>query len=172
MENQVNEEVKEEIKEEVNEEIVFHDDTPEVNASQPKGEKNKLAIASFVLAIISIVVAFIPSDAAWLGGIYYLAIFAGLILSIVALVQIKKKNQSGKIFAILGLVGVILSFVLIFVIGIIQLTNMPEQDKNNLIYCPYVTECVDNGDKTSTCLYVDDSEVVCSNDFLTEDQYK
>ena len=177
MENQVNDEVKVEQLEEVKtenteEEIIFHDDTPVENTKPVSGEKNKLAIASLVCAILSIIILFIPSDAMWIGGLYYLLILVGFVLSIVALVQIKKKNQSGKIYAVLGLLGVILSFVLILVLGFIEIANMPEDELNDMLYCPNVTECVDNKDGTSKCVYIDGREFNCTTELLSDDQFK
>lgn len=153
-------------------EILFHDETPEQNLKQEKGPKNKIGIASFILAIISILMIFIPSDAEWLVSLYYIILLVGLVMSIVALTQIKKKNQSGKGYAIFGLIGVILSFVIMIVVGVIQISNMSEEEMNDLIYCPYSTDCVDNGDGTSTCIYVDDSSVKCKTELLKEEQFK
>ena len=152
--------------------IVFHDETPQQNFNQEKGAKNKIGIASFVLAILSIIMLLIPSEATWLGAVYFIVVLAGLVMSIVALVQIKKKNQSGKVYAVLGLVGTILSFVIMFVVGVVQVANMSEEEFNDMIYCPYATDCVDNDDGTSSCVYVDDSTVKCTTDLLKEDQFQ
>ena len=77
------------------EEIVFHDETSE-QTQKVKGEKNKLAIVAFVIAIISAVAGIIPVEATWLVTVYNLTIIAAIVLSIVALSQIKKKNQRRK----------------------------------------------------------------------------
>ncbi len=152
--------------------IVFHDEASQQNFNQEKGPKNKIGIASFVLVILSIIILFIPSEAIWLSILYDIVVLVGLVLSIVALVQIKKKNQSGKVYAVLGLVGVILSFVIMIVVGVAQIANMPEEEFNDMMYCPYVTDCVDNGDGISSCVYVDDSTVKCSTKLLKENQFQ
>ena len=93
-------------------------------------------------------------------------------MSIVALVQIKKKNQSGKIYAVLGLVGTILSFVIMIVVGVVQIANMSEEELNDVLYCPHATDCVDNGDGTSSCTSSNDSIIKCTTKLLKEDQFK
>lgn len=153
-------------------EIVFHDETPNQNFNQEKGPKNKLGITAFVIAILSSIISFIPSEATWLGVALILLIIASLIMGIVALSQIKKKNQSGKVFPILAIIVVILIFVISIIAAVIEIKNMPEEEFNDLMYCPYAIDCVDNGDGTSSCIYVDDSQVKCSTDLLKEDQFK
>lgn len=152
--------------------IVFHDEVQQQNINHEKGPNNKIGIASFVLAILSIIVLFIPSDAIWLGVLYDIVTLVALVMSIVALVQIKKKNQSGKLYAILGLVGTILSFIIMIVVGIIEFSNMPEEEFNDIMYCPYAIDCVDNKDGTSSCVYIDDTTVKCTTDLLKEEQFK
>ena len=49
---------------------------------------------------------------------------------------------------------------------------MPEQEYNDTIYCPFATDCKDNGDGTSTCLYVDETEVKCTTEMLDKDQFE
>ena len=164
------EEVKEEVKED--EEIVFHDAGPQVEVVKPQGGMSKLAIIAFILVLISAPLAFIPTSNLIVVALYNICSFGGFILSIVALVQIKAKNQKGKVFAILGIVGTVLVFVASLIVGIIQITNMPEEEFNDLIYCPYATNCVKKDDKTSTCLYVDDSEVTCTTELLKDEQFE
>ena len=151
-------------------EIVFHDEAPQQNINQEKGPINKIGIVSFALAILSIIVIFIP--ATWTNTLYYISILGVLVMSIVALVQIKKKNQSGKIYAVLGLVGTILSFVIMIVIGVVQIANMSEEELNDVLYCPHATDCVDNGDGTSSCTSSNDSIIKCTTKLLKEDQFK
>lgn len=154
------------------ESLVFSDDVENVEKVVESGETNKLAIAALVCSVLSGILGFIPTDAAFVGLLYFVLLIATIVLSIMSFSQIKKKNQKGKIFAILALVGLFLAFVLSFVIGIIQIGNMSEEERNDLIYCPYVGDCVDNKDGTSTCVYVDDSEVKCTTELLKEDQFK
>ena len=153
-------------------EIVFHDETPNQNLNQEKGAKNKLGITAFALTILSSIICFVPSEATWLAVTLILLIIASLIMGIVALSQIKKKNQSGKVFPILAIIGVILIFVISITAAVIEIQNMPEEEFNDLMYCPYAIDCVDNGDGTSSCISVDDSQVKCSTDLLKEDQFK
>lgn len=172
------EEVKEEIQPEVKEEtkveedeIIFHDAGPQVEKVVPQGGMSKLAIIAFVLVLISVPLAFIPSSNIILVLLYNVCSFGGFILSIVSLVQIKAKNQKGKIFGILGIVITVLVFVVSLIVGFVQIANMPEEDFDDLIYCPYATDCVKKDDKKSTCIYVDDSEVTCTTELLTDDQF-
>lgn len=154
-------------------EIVFHDEAPQQNINQEKGPINKIGIVSFALAILSIIVIFMPAAAeTWATPLYYISILGGLVMSIVALVQIKKKNQSGKIYAVLGLVGTILSFVIMIVVGVVQIANTPEEELNDVLYCPLATDCVDNGDGTSSCTSFDDSTIKCTTKLLKKDQFK
>ena len=149
--------------------IVFHDETPITQT--PKGGKNKLAIVSLVLAVIALILGFIPTDAAIVGLLYFVSLIGAFVLSIVALSQIKKKNQDGKIFAVLGLVGSILVFVISIILGVAQIGNMSEQEKNDALFCPYASECVDNGDGSSSCKYVDGKTISCTTKELKQDQF-
>lgn len=164
------EEVKEETKVE-EDEIIFHDAGPQVEKVVPQGGMSKLAIIAFVLVLISAPLAFIPTSNLIVVALYNICSFGGFILSIVALVQIKAKNQKGKIFGILGIVGTVLVFVASLIVGFVQIANMPEEDFDDLIYCPYATDCVKKDDKKSTCIYVDDSEVTCTTEMLNDDQF-
>lgn len=148
-------------------EIVFHDETPQT--SMPKGGKNKLGIISLILAVISLILGF--SDSTILGLLYFVCLITAFVLSIVALSQIKKKNQDGKIFAILGLVGCILVFAISIVLSVLQFGNMSDQEKNDLFYCPYVSDCVDDNG-TSSCKYIDGRDVTCTTENLKQDQFK
>ena len=149
--------------------IVFHDETPQVTT--PKGGKNKLGIISLVLAVLSLILGFIDSDAAIVDLLYFGGLIGAFVLSIVALSQIKKKNQDGKIFAVLGLVGSILVFVVSIILVVAAIGNMDEQEKNDLLYCPYASECVDNNG-ISSCKYVDGKDITCTTKDLKEEQFK
>lgn len=164
------EEVKEVVKEE-EDEIVFHDAGPQEEKVVPQGGMNKLAVIAFVLVLISVPLAFIPSSNIILVILYNICSFGGFILSIVSLVQIKAKNQKGKVFGILGIVITVLVFVVSLIVGIVQIANMPEDELEDLIYCPYATDCVKKDDEKSTCLYVDDSEITCTTELLTDEQF-
>ena len=162
----------EEKKVENNESIIFSDDVEPEQKTIEKGETNKLAISALVCSILSGIIGFIPSEAAFLGLLYLGLLIATIVLSIMSFSQIKKKNQKGKIFAVLALVGLFLAFVLSLVIGIIQIGNMTETERNDMLFCTYVTDCVDNNDGTSTCVYVDETEKTCTTDLLKKDQFK
>ena len=161
-------EVKEEVKEE---EIVFHDSTPQVEETKDK-KTNKLATIGFSLGIVCAVLLFIPVESIFLGSIYNLCSLVGFIISIVALTKIKKNNEKGKLFAVLGVVLPILLLFVSVVLGVIEIQNMPEQEYNDTIYCPFATDCKDNGDGTSTCIYVDETEVKCTTEMLDKDQFE
>ncbi len=149
--------------------IVFHDETPQ--ESLVKGEKNKLGIISFGLVILSIILQFTNNTVVTIIG--DLSLLLAFILSIVALSQIKKKEQEGKVFAILGLVGSIIVFLVSIIIVIVAMGNMNEQDKNDLLFCPNSSDCVDNGDGSSSCVYMGDGKTVtCTTKTLKKNQFK
>lgn len=168
-----NVEVKEEVQTPAQDEIEFHDSTPAV-AEQPKNGKNKLAIVALVLVVIGGILGFIPSTSTILGMICLVCSLGGFISSIVSLVQIKKKNQEGKIFGVLGIVLSIVFFIVSLIIGAVQIANMPEEELNDLIYCPYATECKEDEKNKgkSICAYVDGSEVTCTTELLKDDQFE
>lgn len=147
-------------------EIIFHDE--EMPKEQVKGPNNKLGICSLVLAILTIMSIFISVMA----PLYFPLFLATLITSIVALVQIKKKNQSGKKYAIIGLVIAILSVALRIVVSIVMMSTISEEEINNLESCFNATDCVDNKDGTSTCLDIDEKEIKCTTQMLDKSQYK
>ena len=173
------EEVKEEVKEETKvetkveeDEIIFHDAGPQVEKVVPQGGMSKLAIIAFALVLISAPFSFIPVSNFILASLISLCSFAGFILSIVAVVQVKAKNQKGKIFGILGIVFSVLIFIASLIFGFMQIANMPEDEFDQMFICPYVTDCVKKDDETSSCIYLDeDDPVICDTDFLTDEQF-
>ncbi len=69
-------------------------------------ELSKLAIVSFtltILAIISSLRVFLPPLNSYLGWSFFMIVIS-LILAIVSLVKIKRKNLKGKWFAIIALI--------------------------------------------------------------------
>ena len=52
---------------------------------------------------------------------------------------------------------------------------MRDINYNDSVLCPMdnvVKDCIDNGDGTSTCKYVNQLEIPCSTDKLKESQFK
>lgn len=165
------EEVKEETKVD-EDEIVFHDAEPQVEKTIPQGGMSKLAIIAFVLVLISAPFSFIPVSNFILASLINLCSFAGFILSIVAVVRAKAKNQKGKIFGILGIVFSVLIFIASLIVGFMQIANMPEDEFDQMFICPYVTDCVKKDDETSSCIYIDeDDPVICDTELLTDEQF-
>ena len=67
---------------------------------------NTIAIVGFGVSIISWFINY---------GVAEIFAGAGLILSIIGLVQIREQEQKGKVFAILGIIIAALSFVMLMV---------------------------------------------------------
>ena len=58
------------------------------------------------------------------------------------------------------------------IIGIFVNGDEFKEGFNEEFYCPSASECVDNGDGTSTCIKEDGEEIKCHNELLNSGQYK
>lgn len=132
---------------------------------------NNLAITAVVLLVVNIVLLFCPE----INGVPTTYIIVGmLVISIVQIVlssiakkQIAKdESQKGmgmaKTALVLGIFAAV--FLSISLFGLYILNN--DTMRNDYI-CPQATECVDNGDGTSTCKFSGDT-IICNN--KTEDK--
>lgn len=155
------------------EKIVFHDEEVVQEKKGPVSNKAKIAffgsIAFFVILLIKNFIYTGSSGAiSIILEIFALICFFGsIILGAISLKEIKKKALSGKLFAVLGIVLPTVFFVLIMIIHII--VNADEAKKG--FYCGMATQCVDNGDGTSTC-QVNGEDFECPNDGLDPNQYE
>lgn len=154
------------------EEIVFHDETSQKkDVTGPENlnhvrEKNNLGIISLVLAIVYAIIAVIPSNSNVLGFVLVIFQLVSFAFAVVALVQIKNKKQNGKIFPILTIVIIVLVNIISTIYSIVVVGDMIKNNPDGF-ECLYASECVDNGDGTSTCISeLDESEITCSTDHL------
>ena len=127
---------------------------------------NSLAIAAIVIAVVNVVLLFMPE----IDGVPTTYIIVGmLVLAIVQIVvasvakkQIAKDNtQKGMGLAKTGLTLGILAavFLSISLLGLYILNN---DEMRNTYICPQATDCVDNGDGTSTCKF-SGNDIICNN---------
>lgn len=118
--------------------------------------KKKFAVASLILSILSLVPLIILPDS--MTGAQVCVCISILLGIVGAVLGVVGKSASKKL-AISGIViGAISCVVLCFMlIGLFSMSN--------------ATDCVDNGDNTSTCKYAG-QEVSIPNSMLREDQKK
>ena len=133
---------------------------------------NKLAVASLVLAIVAALIMFFWPNADTIA--YVLIVVCGVaavVCGIIGNSQIKKSKEEGKGFATAGIImGIVL--VILIVMSYIGLQAIKDVSFNDQVYCKQVSSCVDNGDGTSTCLFMDELEMPCTTEYLTEAQFK
>lgn len=116
----------------------------------------KLAIASLVVSIMSLVPIIITPDSLTGAEIF---VVVGIFLGVIGIVLGFIGRKEAKGLAISGIViGIITCVILcISLIGFSAIKN--------------ATDCVDNGDETSTCNYMD-QDLEVPNSMLREDQMK
>lgn len=93
------------------------------------------------------------------------------VLGIIAKVQIKKSNEKGKGIALTTLILGIIMFIWTGYTLVIMYA-IEDIKFNDQTLCSQVTDCINNGDGTSTCNFADVYEIPCSTDKLTEAQFK
>jgi len=120
-------------------------------------DKNKkFAIASLVMSIISLIPVIISPDS--LSGAQIFVII-GIFCAIIAIVLGFLGKSASKGLAISGIVIGVLSCIVLCLamIGFFGIKS--------------ATDCVDNGDETSTCSYLGE-ELIVPNSMLSEEQFK
>lgn len=126
---------------------------------------NTLAIVALVLLIVNVALLWVPSDLIEptyvIVGMVVLAIIQTIIAGI-AKKQIRaNENEKGmgmaKTCFVLGILAAVFFSISLFGLYIINNDEM----RNNYI-CPQATNCVDNGDGTSTCKFSGD-DIICNN---------
>lgn len=156
------------------EKIVFHD---EDDANVEKKTTSKKAIYAFGCTMVYLVCELIinvirPFDNLLVFGIVaFITFFASIILGIMALKEIKKKVLSGKSFAVMGIVLPFVIFILANIAFMVLHGDEAISDISTIIKCAEATECVDNGDGSSTCQY-EGKDFKCETEILEESQYK
>lgn len=137
-------------------------------------KKNLMSIVSLVAVIVALIIIVVWPD----GDTVIIGLGITILLSIVAIAcgfigksQIKKTKEKGKGLAltaiILGFIVCIFTAYTMFFLSAIKDINF-----NDPIICPMVSDCVDNGDGTSTCSFVGAYDVPCSTKNLTSEQFK
>lgn len=134
-----------------------------------KNVKNKKAIISFIflilyIIVISIYVILLYKTPEKLNNGYFSILgileevfpVCGVIIGIVSLKEIKKKNEEGKELAMLGVIGPFVSFFL----GIVLMTSVTT---NRLKICKKATDCVKTSENYSKCKY-EDKYIYCINE--------
>lgn len=118
--------------------------------------KRTFGILSLVLAIVSILTLMFTT-----GTIERATLFVGigLVLAVVSIVFGFIGKSEAKGLSIAGIIIGIISFILVglSLIGLIGMKN--------------ATDCVDNGNGTSTCTYMG-TEIEVPNSYIKEDQWK
>ena len=102
-----------------------------------------------------------------------------IVLSVLSNKELKKLEDGGKGKgkgqATAGLVLGIVNIALV-VLGALGLYMISDIEIASKAYCPkemnMVNQCVDNGDGTATCMYMDAIEMNCYNEVLDESQFK
>ena len=126
---------------------------------------NTLAIVALVLLIVNVALLWVPSDLIEptyvIVGMVVLAIIQTIVAG-VAKKQIRaNENEKGmgmaKTCFVLGILAAVFFSISLFGLYIINNDEM----RNNYI-CPQATNCVDNGDGTSTCKFSGD-DIICNN---------
>ena len=95
---------------------------------------NKLAIASFVLGLIPLIMIAFPwlisetFDAIYLSTVlFYLPLFLSFVFGIISLVKIRKDNsQKGKIYAVAGIIFSVLTVLIVFVSSVLLVRSLAE----------------------------------------------
>ena len=118
-------------------------------------KRNKNATIALVLMVIGIIGLFAPN----FDKIMYL--FVGMIVLCVVQACFAKtaqkqiaanENETGmgvaKAAFFLGIAGAIF-----YTLGVMSLYMINDEELRNNVYCPQATNCVDNGDGTSTCMF-------------------
>ena len=139
---------------------------------------NKNAKISMILGIVGAVLGLFAS-----GVLFFLIVFglgvAAIVFSVLAKKELGKLKDGGKgkgkgqatAGLVLGIINI--AVVLLGVLGLYMITNV---DIASAAYCPVemgmVKDCVDNGDGTATCIYMDVMETTCYTEVLDESQYK
>lgn len=139
-------------------------------------KNNVSSMLSLVIALISLIaVIFFPENLVIVGAsICIIIAVISIVLGFVGRKQIKSSNEKGKGLA---LAGIIIGFVTVIWsgLGIFGFLAMQDINFNDSSLCPmdnYVKDCVDNGDGTSTCKYMEQLEIPCSTDKLKDSQFK
>lgn len=133
---------------------------------------NLMSIVSLVSLIIALIIfIFWPDNALLIGfGIILLFSIVAIVCGFIGRSQIKKTKEKGKV---LSLIVIIIGFFLSFtcILTMLVLVVIKDVDFNDAVLCPELSECVDNGDGTSTCM---DGvmEITCSTDKLAKEQFK
>ena len=159
------------------ENIVFHDEEVIQEKKGPVSDKAKIAFFGSIAYLVMLIVQnFIYTESSGTISIILeifalICFFGSIILGAISLKEIKKKALSGKLFAVLGIVLPIVFFVLIMVVGIIVNGDEMKEGFEQGFNCPTATQCVDNGDGTSTC-QVNGEDFKCMNELLKPSQYE
>ncbi len=143
--------------------------------AKKKGKgNNKLAVASLVLVTVAVLIMLFWPDVDTVSiacALIGLCGVAAVVCGAVGKSQIKKSKEEGKGMAIAGIImGVILAIMGVMSYAGFQVIK--DVAFNDQVYCKQVSSCVDNGDGTSTCLFMDQLEMPCTTEYLTEAQFK
>ena len=130
--------------------------------------KNRLSIIALVFAIVSFLVCLLWPDYETIKIVTKLTLVLAISAFIIAIIgkrQIKKKQETGKIFAILGIIlGLLTIFLASF--RLFVLNKIKDTSFNDTYICSnknLVTNCKDNQDGTSICTYRNtDLDIVCT----------
>ena len=140
-------------------------------------KNNTMSILSLVLSIVSLAISFVWPDVntvTIMCTICLLFAIAGIIMGFMGRKQIKTSNEKGKGLAlagiIIGFISAIFNGMAIF--GSIAMKNIDYNDMSLCTMDNVTKDCVDNGDGTSTCKYMNSYEIPCSTDKLKESQFK
>lgn len=126
---------------------------------------NRLTIVALVLLIVNVLLLWVPNDLVEptyvIIGMVVLAIVQTIVAGI-AKKQIRANgNEKGmgmaKTCFVLGILSAVFFSISLF--GLYILAN--DEMRNNFI-CPQATNCVDNGDGTSTCKF-SGNDIICNN---------
>lgn len=139
---------------------------------------NQNAKISMILGIVGAVLSLFVSGVVAFALIFGLGV-AAIVFSVLAKKELNKLKDGGKgkgkgqatAGLVLGIVNVVI--VVLAVLGIYMIMNI---DIASQAYCPVemnmVNQCVDNGNETATCMYMDSIEMNCYTKSLDESQYK
>lgn len=138
---------------------------------------NSLAVVSFVISLCAIIFMLVWPDgdgvilASSLGSV---AAITGTVIGFVAKKKIKISGEKGNGIALAGIIIGIISaiFGIMSFLGFIAMQDINYNDAN---LCPMdnlTKDCIDNGDGSSTCRYMDVYDVPCSTDKLKGSQFK
>lgn len=154
--------------------ITFHDEEVVENKKGPVSKKALYAFGlSFVylfMLLFEVVLVSLNKSFDIINVLEIGLFFACIILSIMAFKEIKKKNLSGKKYAVMGIVFPFVFYALMLIVVIIVNADEFKEAFNQGFYCGTATSCVDNGDETSTCK-VNGEDFKCPNLLLQESQF-